>query len=237
MEALGVIRQIARYPVKSMRGQALPATTLTLQGLPEDRRYAFVQAASRSSFPWLTARELPELVCYSPSVDGEDSGEVTVTVTTPSGEKWRIDSEELRRALETRSGRALFLLHDYRGSYDAAAVSLISRQTVARIAEESGTEQNPWRFRPNLLVDLEGGEPFDELNWVGRILRVGDRARVAVTEVDVRCMMITLEPASGKASPEILRCVTQQHQQRAGVYATVLTPGEVRAGDTVAVEG
>ncbi|MBI3473376.1 MAG: MOSC N-terminal beta barrel domain-containing protein, partial [Candidatus Solibacter usitatus] len=51
MRTVGVIRQLARYAVKSMRGEALPATTLTLQGLPEDRRYAFVQTASRSSFP------------------------------------------------------------------------------------------------------------------------------------------------------------------------------------------
>ena len=69
MQSVGVIRQLGRYPVKSMRGEALPVTTLTLQGVPEDRRYAFVQAASRSSFPWLTARELPELLCYGTAVE------------------------------------------------------------------------------------------------------------------------------------------------------------------------
>jgi len=70
MQSVGVIRQVARYPVKSMRGEALPTATLTLQGVAEDRRYAFVQAASRSAFPWLTARELPELLCYRTSVEG-----------------------------------------------------------------------------------------------------------------------------------------------------------------------
>lgn len=236
MQPVGVIRQLARFPVKSMRGHALASTRLTLQGVPGDRKYAFVQAASRSSFPWLTARELPELLCYLTSIEGDGSSEETVTVTSPSGEKWRVESEELRRELETRSGRSLFLLHDHRGSYDAAPVSLISHQTVAWIASESGTEEEPWRFRPNLLVDLKDGEAFDELNWVGRILRVGDQARIAVTEVDLRCMMITLDPANGKASPAILRCVVQQHEKRAGVYATVITPGDVCAGDTVMLE-
>jgi uncharacterized protein YcbX len=219
-----------------MRGEALPATTLTLQGLPEDRRYAFVQAASKSSFPWLTARELPELLRYRTSVQGAGTPEVAVAVTTPSGENWPIESEGLRRALETRSGRPLYLLRDYRGSYDVAPISLISRQTVARIAEESGTEPNPWRFRPNLLVDLEGGEAFDELNWAGRIVRVGDTARIAITEVDQRCMMITLDPETTESSPSVLRCVTQQHNQCAGVYGTVLTQGEVRVGDSVVLE-
>jgi len=237
MNSVAVVRQLARYPVKSMRGEALPAATLTLQGLPEDRRYAFVQTASRSSFPWLTAREMPELVCYGTSVQETGSPpEAAVTVIAPSGEQWPVESEELRRAVETRSGRGVFLLRDYRGSYDVAPVSVISRQTIGRIAEESGTAEDPWRFRPNVLVDLRDGEPFDELNWVGRILRVGDSARIAITEVDQRCMMITLDPASGKPSPGILRCVVERHRQCAGVYATVLTAGEVRAGDSVALE-
>src|SRR5260370_1583089 len=69
MQSLGVIRQLARYPVKSMQGEALPSAALTLQGFAEDRRYAFVQATSRSSFPWLTARELPELLHYPTFVE------------------------------------------------------------------------------------------------------------------------------------------------------------------------
>jgi len=236
MRSAGVISQLGRYPVKSMRGESLPATTLTLQGVAEDRRYAFVQAGSRSNFPWLTARELPELLCYRPSVEKAGSPEVAVSVTLPSGEKWPVDSAELLQALKAHSGRDLFLLRDYRGSYDVAPVSLISDQTVASIAGESGTSVDAWRFRPNLLVDLKRGEAFEELQWVGRILRVGSAARIAITEVDERCMMITLDPATAQRSPAVLRCVAQQHQQRAGVYATVLTPGEVRVGDTLAFE-
>lgn len=236
MQSVGVIRQLRRSPVKSMRGESLPATMLTLQGVPEDRRYAFVQTGSRTSFPWLTARELPELLCYQTLVEEARPQQIEVTVTVPSGEKFPVTSDELRRALEERSGRELFLLHDYRGSYDVAPISLISLQTIAQIAKESGTNEDPWRFRPNLLVDLEGGPAFDELNWVGRVVRVGDAARIAVTEVDQRCMMITLDPTSAKPSPAVLCCVAQQHGQCAGVYATVLTPGEVHVGDTVSLE-
>ena len=236
MQSVGVIRELRRYPVKSMRGESLPFTTLTLQGVPADRRFAFVQTASRSSFPWLTARELPELLCYSTYVEEAGAQEVEVSVTTPDGEKFPIRSDELRQALEARSGKGLFLLYDYRGSYDVAPISLISRQTISRIAKESETEEDPLRFRPNLLIDLESGEAFDELNWVGRILRVGDAARIAITQTDQRCMMITLDPASAKPSPAILRCVVQQHKQCAGVYATVLTAGEVRVGDTMSLE-
>ena len=195
-----------------------------------------MQSESRSSFPWLTGRELPELLRYQTTVDKAGTPDVAVNVTTASGERWPVDSNELRQVLESRSGKTVFLLRDHRGSYDIAPVSLISRQTVVRIAEETGTREDPWRFRPNLLVDPANGEAFDELKWVGKTVRIGNKARIAVTEVDERCVMITLDPATGKSTPDILKCVVQQHNRCAGVYATVLTPGEVRAGDAISLE-
>ena len=69
MQKVGVIRMVARYPVKSMRGDAYASLPLTLQGFEEDRRFAFVQAESRSDFPWLTARQMPELVRWQTSVE------------------------------------------------------------------------------------------------------------------------------------------------------------------------
>src|SRR5258707_8462050 len=130
MRSVGVIRQLRRYPVKSMQGEALTSAALTLQGFDEDRRYAFVQAASHSSFPWLTARELPELLYYRTSVERAGSPEAFVTVATPHGENWAVGSDELPKVLEARSARSLFLLRDYRGSQDGAAVLPINRPTA-----------------------------------------------------------------------------------------------------------
>jgi MOSC domain-containing protein YiiM len=50
-------------------------------------------------------------------------------------------------------------------------------------------------------------------------------------------MIITLDPDSAKSSPHVLRYVVQQHKQWAGVYGTVLTPGDVRIGDPIWLEG
>src|SRR5260370_7525580 len=168
MQSLGVIRQLARYPVKSMQGEALSSAALTIQGFAEGRRYAFVQATSRSAFPWLTARELPELLHYRTVVEKagvEKAGtrEVAVAVATPQGENWPIESDDLRKALEARSGKSLFLLRDYRGSYDVAPVSLISRQTVARITQETAPKKNSRRFPPTFLTSLKNTAPFAEL--------------------------------------------------------------------------
>lgn len=237
MNPVAVIRQIGRFPVKSMGGEFLAGAMLTLQGIMVDRRFAFVQTASRSSFPWFTARNMPEMVCYRTSVEGATPEEARVTVTAPDGKTFPVESDELRQELEKRSGRGLFLLHNYRGSFDTAPISLISRQTIVRISQESKIEEDSRRFRPNLVINLESGHAFDEMSWVGRIIRIGDTARIAIMKPDQRCMIITLDPESGKPSPAVLRYVVEQHKQYAGVYATVLIPGEVRVGDTVSLEG
>jgi uncharacterized protein YcbX len=147
-----------------------------------------------------------------------------------------VASEALHRELEERSGQAIYLLRNGRGSYDTHPISLISRQTVARIAEESATEEDWRRFRPNLLIDLQSGGAFEELSFVGRVLRVGEAARVAIIKPDQRCAIITLDPETGNSSPSVLKCVVQQHEQCAGVYGTVLTAGGVRAGDGIWLE-
>lgn len=234
MTPAATIRTIVRYPVKSMRGEELPAAELGLQGLPHDRRFAFVQAQSRSPFPWLTARELPSLVQYRPFYD--DAPRPRLLVATPAGATLPVDAEELRRQLEAASGRPLFLLRDHRGNYDVAQVSLIGLATTARIAAESSTPDDPARFRANFYLETADGEPFAENRWVGRILRLGDSARVAVTQPDERCVMVTLDPHTGAASPAVLRAIAQNHANRAGVYGVVLTPGSVRAGEPVYLE-
>jgi len=67
-------------------------------------RFAFVQAGSRSLFPWLTARELPELLRYR-AVHEEEPPRGRPLVTSPSGERLSIDSEALRRELEGRAAK------------------------------------------------------------------------------------------------------------------------------------
>jgi len=46
-------------------------------------------------------------------------------------------------------------------------------------------------------------------------------------------VMITLDPDTSQAKPEVLRQVAQAHQGMAGLYAAVLVEGLVRPGDAV----
>jgi uncharacterized protein YcbX len=234
-DPVGFVQSIVRYPVKSMAGEELPSADLTFQGIGGDRRYAFVQRDARGGFPWLTAREHPALLRYRarPATGGNRRA---VQVDSPLGGSYLADSPELLSELEEQSGKGLFLLQDYRGNYDVAQVSLIALATIGHLSSLVGLAPVPARFRANLYLNTPGGEPFVEDAWVGHVLRIGSNARVAITEADDRCAMITLDPDTGAADPALLRTVAQVHGNKAGVYGVVLTPGAVHTGDPVHLE-
>jgi uncharacterized protein YcbX len=237
---IGTIARIYRYPVKSMAGEELIQTAVGFQGVPGDRRYAFVQAETRSPFPWLTAREVAEMLCYRPGFEDQYTGtgsEPSPLVTTPDGRRLRVDDGALKADLEQKLGKPLFLMRDYRGNYDVAAISIISLAAVAEIGKSAGRVLDPRRFRANFYLEPEPGSPVPEAEWVGKVLAIGPDLRLAVTEQDERCVMINLDPDSAAGDPVVLKTVATEYGNRAGVYAVVLRPGIVNTGDGVEVVG
>ena len=88
------------------------------------------------------------------------------------------------------------------------------------------------RFRPNLLVraDADGDQAWPELDWVGRQATLGGATLEFVTPCP-RCVMITRPVAELQSDRSIMRTVVRDADQSLGVYATVVTPGEVHEGD------
>jgi len=235
METVGHIASAWRYPVKSMAGERLAAAPVTLQGVAMDRWYAFCQQASaRDLFPWLTGREMPALLRYQPTFSADERPRLLVR--TPSGAELPVDSAELLDELQRESGRTCFLLPNYRGNFDVAAITFMSHATCKGIAEASATPADPGRFRMTFYVETDDQAPFNEDAWVGRVVRIGDSVRVAVTERDKRCAMVTLAPHGGPPLTSVLTAIADGNGSYAGVYGSVLTPGEVREGDTVVLE-
>jgi uncharacterized protein YcbX len=253
MSAIGRVDSVWRYPVKSMRGEEMPEIFAGFSGIYGDRLFAFTTPAAPAAFPYLTARQCREMLRFRPRFrDGEraakpahlaaaeqlspilnpivpDPGDLALDVETPSGEVLAIDDPALSQML----GEGLSLLRSERAITDCRPVSLLSVQTAARLGEEVGTTLDKRRFRANVYLDLAGSGGFAEDALVGRRLRIGAKAVIAVVERDPRCQMITLDPETAEANPEILRRVARDHDRNAGVYGVVLAEGLIRAGDPV----
>jgi uncharacterized protein YcbX len=231
----GTVAAIYRHPVKAMAAEVLDEAQLGWFGLPGDRRYAFVQSDHTGDFPWLTIRQLPQLVHYRPELAG-DGERAPVTVTTPAGRRLALQDPELADELAGAYGAPVWLLRSQRGLFDSFAVSVISLQTVAALGELAGRHLDPRRFRANVVIDLAGGKPFAEDEWAGSLLRFGDGAdglTVRVNERDHRCAVINVDPATGERQPEVLRAVARHRDACTAVYASTERPGRIAVGDAV----
>lgn len=239
MIQLGHIRELVRYPVKSMAGTPTDSAFLGWHGLDGDRRYAFRRIGDDSSFPWLTASRLPELLLYQPFGLDERTGEPLPThVHTPTGSNVELRSPELQAEIAERCGSGVELMKLKHGIFDEAAISVISLATIAGIGREAGLDLDRRRFRANILIESKSDEPFQEDEWVGRTLVFGDsdpRPAVSVTLLDARCVMINLDPDTGKQNERVMKTVVRLNNNNAGVYATVVRSGTVRVGDRVSL--
>lgn len=261
MKVVGRVESLWRYPVKSMRGEKLQEAYVGFPGIHGDRLYAFRSSAAPEGFPYLTGREQGQMLLYRPSYrypeqmwkpvnlaqaeaiapgptplypEGEG---LMVDVETPSGERLAIDDPQLIERLREgiRERHELSLLRSDRPMTDCRPVSLFATQTARQLSEEVGIDLDKRRFRPNIFADLGPGNGFGEDKFVGKTLRLGAKTVIVILERDPRCKMITLDPDTGQANPEVMRQLAHSHDGCAGVYGAVLVQGSVRNGDEITV--
>ena len=246
---LGRISAIFRYPVKSMAGELLDVARLNWHGIEGDRRFAFRRLTDKSGFPWLTASKLPQLLLYKPfgldSNANSKNGELLPThVRTPDGKEYELRSDELREEVSRRYGSDVELMNLKSGIFDEACLSIISLGTVHAVERESGRDVDLRRFRPNVVIETNSAEPFEENRWVGRTLMFGEgnsgaaplaasTPAIGVTMRDERCVMVNLDPDTAEKDSEVMKTVVRLNENYAGVYGTVVRTGELRVGQVV----
>ncbi|MEO6859018.1 MAG: MOSC domain-containing protein [Solirubrobacteraceae bacterium] len=121
------------------------------------------------------------------------------------------------------------------------AASLISRASLARLAQQAGADSvDGRRFR--MLIEVDGVTAHAEDGWMSRAVRVGD-ALVAVRGNVGRCLVTSRDPETGEITLPTLdllgdyrREVESTEPLPFGVHAAVLEPGRVSVGDPVTVE-
>jgi hypothetical protein len=261
MELIGTVESVWRYPVKSMRGEALQEVFVGFPGVYGDRVYAFRNSRAPKGSPYLTSTKLETMLLYQPRyrhpermtkppnlAEAEaiapgltpvyaDSADLALDVDAPSGDRLAIEDPKLIDLLRAGigEGNELTLLRSDRAMTDCRPVSLISIHTVRQLGEELGTSLDKRRFRANIYLDLKSGKGFDEDLLVGRTLRVGAKTTIAVTDRDPRCKMITLDPDTGEQNAQIMKQLASAHESMAGVYGAVLVEGTIRPGNEISL--
>ncbi len=233
---IGHVEALFRYPVKSMSGERLESAELGWHGIAGDRRFAFRRTEDRSAFPWLSASSLPELLLFAPFRRDDGSGDDPTHVRTPDGVDLPIFGEALAAEITRRLRAPVEMMQLRNGIFDDASISVIASDTVNEIAKSAGQRPDVRRFRPNVLVRAAHSHPFQEDEWVGKMLVFGegeDAPAISVTLRDLRCSMINLDPDTAKVAPEMMKTVVHANQNNAGVYGTVTRAGRITVGQTI----
>ena len=207
-----------------MAGERLDSCAVTDRGLEGDRRWAFIDQSPARAGKWFNIKQHAPLMTYHARlVDGAPD------LVAPDGSSVALD-EALVHRFETEAQRPIQLRELPGENFDAAHVLIVNLATVQAFALEAGMPIDPRRFRANLYV--EGLEPEEELRWLGCVIRAGD-AELEVVDRCERCKVITMDPDTTEATPELLRLLVERHDERLGMYCRVVRPGRVSVGDFV----
>lgn len=225
-----ILSALYRYPVKSAQAQSLPASPVGNLGLAGDRRWLVVEAEN-GRFLTQRAWPRLGLVRASYLADDslllEASGLAPLNVPVPAADDglrgvtiWR---DTLRvpdagdaaaawlsgllgkpvRLVYCPESRARYLPNGYGLNSDRAAfpdgfpLLLIGQASLDELSSRVGRPMEMLRFRPNLVV--EGAPAFAEDGW--KRIRIGAMT-FRVLKPSVRCILTTLDPATGERSPD-----------------------------------
>lgn len=207
------LKEIWRYPVKSMAGERLDRASMGPLGLHGDRVVQVYDGRGRL----VTARTYPKLLGLHATLgpDGEPLVE---------GRPW--PSPDVQARVERIVGPAARLVrNESEARFDILPLLVATDGAVAAFGRDAR------RLRPNLIIG--GVDGLDERGWEGRVLRIGS-ALIALADLRGRCVMTTFDPDTLEQDPRVLRDIVRRFDGRLALNADVIQGGELRV--TTAVE-
>jgi uncharacterized protein len=251
--APAAIRAIYRYPVKGLTPQVLERTWLSVgETLAADRLYAIENGPCgfdpdapaympKQRFLMLMRNE--RLASLRTDFD-EDSHTLTIQWENREAARGDLRTKEGRLAIEAFFRR--FMPKELRGppkvlfgkgdhSFSDVAkkvVSIINLASVAAVENAAGAPVNPLRFRGNLYIT--GWPAWHEFDLVDGLLTVGDKAQLKVVKRIQRCAATDVDPDTGIRDLTIPRTLLENFDHSdCGVYAEVVTAGDIATGDAI----
>ncbi len=246
------IRAIYRYPVKGLSPQALERTRSVGQTVPADRLYAIENGPcgfdpqAPAYFPkqrFLMLMRNDRLTALRTEFE-EDSHTLIIRSENREAARGDLRTKEGRLAIEAFFRR--FMPKELHGppkvlfgksghSFSDVArkvVSIINLASVAEVESAAGAPVNPLRFRGNLYV--AGWPAWHEFNLVARLLTIGETTRLRVVKRIQRCAATEVDPDTGIRDLPIPRTLIENFDHAdCGVYAEVVTAGDIAIGDGI----
>lgn len=243
------LAQIWRHPVKSHGREAIEAADLTAGDcLPGDRLWAIAHEASRAgNDPWSPCSGFtriassPALAAIRAELHGDGQ---TVSLHHPEQDSLTVAPDRQPDTLldwvrpltdPARAAPARVIRVAGRGLTDSAypSVTLGNLASHRTVEGRLGRRLAPERWRANLWLD--DLPPWEEFDWIGRGLRIGE-AELRIVERTTRCAAPSANPDTGRRDTDLLGILSESWDHRDFcVTAEVIKSGRIAIGDTAKV--
>ncbi|HMF10025.1 MAG TPA: hypothetical protein VKJ00_12875 [Thermoanaerobaculia bacterium] len=229
-EVVGRLVALNRFPVEPIGGESPNTVLLASGGFVGDRVYEICESSTGAPLAPSATSELPSYAArYLEDLVAEELDRWT-RVRTPSGKEYTMTDGGWLAELSHAVGFPLVLA---RRAAETNPLRLVSRPTL-RLAERTyGAPLEPFRLRANMVVDMSEGKAFDEDQWKGRRIRIG-QALLEVADYAADCIVsrgVQIQGSPGDT--DLLAGLVQIHGGHLGLAARVLEGQRMRTGDPV----
>ncbi len=216
-----------------MGGERLRRAFMGPLGLVGDRRCTVVDASDGTA---LVALRHPGLLTLRARCRDAERGE-GVMVEGPDGDEWEWDDPSLatvvQAVLDRDAGDAVGLVRSPPGEHADRPVALLAEASVRAVSDWAGDDVDRRRFRPNVMVEADGDDPFPDDSWMGRRLRIGDTAEVEVATPTRRSGVLSRDPDTAERDTRAHAALARERRNHVGACCRVVRPGWVAVGDPV----
>jgi uncharacterized protein YcbX len=243
----GRLARLWRYPIKSHGREPLQEVVLAEGAtMPGDRVWAVAHEASKATAaawaPCANFSRAAKAAALQAIRSTWDEATGRIRLTHPDLADLDFDPEtEPQRLIDwaaplmppNRAQSARLLRVPGRGMTDTEfpSLSLINAASHRALSAAMGQELSPERWRGNLLI--EGLEPWQEFDWIGRKLALG-AARLEVRQRITRCNATKANPDTGRSDADTLGALKSGWgHQDFGSSVTVSRGGRVALGDAL----
>lgn len=227
------VREIWRYPVKSLGGERLESADVDELGIEGDRAWGIYDPETEMV---LTARREPALLFLSARIEDRrpvitcDDGSTMLTDDDLSN--WMGRPVQLRSAA---NGPGTFENpmdidneSDWVQWQSSGDTFHDGRSKISFVSRDSLGEWDARRFRINLILDGSGEDVLTGDVQVGS-------AVISTRKPIDRCVMITRAQPGMSRDLTVLKRIIKERDNKMGVGAVVTSPGTVTVGDRLSV--
>jgi uncharacterized protein YcbX len=183
------VKEIWRYPVKSMAGERLEQATLTPLGIAGDREVLVVNSQGRV----VTARTHAALLGHKGTTDAAGTARIDGRLLT---------DPSVLADIRKIAGPGAQLIHDETADrFDILPLLVATDGAIAAFGKDGR------RLRPNVVIG--GVEGLEERSWPAHKLRIGDVV-IDIDSLRGRCVMTTYDPDTLKQDSAVLKDILKR---------------------------